>query len=78
MAFWAHSTQPCPLPYSTGQNATFQISSDDEWILLNINVTGYYLVNYDESNWRKLQNLLQTNPSVGIPATPCPVLSNEP
>ncbi|GAB1292240.1 Aminopeptidase N [Apodemus speciosus] len=46
------------------QNAAFRTSSDDEWILLNINVTGYYLVNYDESNWRKLQNQLQTDLSV--------------
>lgn len=45
------------------QNQTFQTSSN-EWILLNINVTGYYQVNYDESNWMKLQNQLQTDLSV--------------
>ncbi|XP_052016126.1 aminopeptidase N [Apodemus sylvaticus] len=45
------------------QNESFRTSSD-EWILLNINVTGYYLVNYDESNWRKLQTQLQTDLSV--------------
>ncbi|XP_006740755.1 aminopeptidase N [Leptonychotes weddellii] len=35
-----------------------------EWVLLNLNVTGYYLVNYDEENWRKIQTQLQTNLSV--------------
>ncbi|XP_078386341.1 aminopeptidase N-like [Cetorhinus maximus] len=33
----------------------------DEWILANINVTGYYRVNYDEGNWKKLVNHLLTN-----------------
>uniref|UniRef100_A0A8D2B0P0 Aminopeptidase n=1 Tax=Sciurus vulgaris TaxID=55149 RepID=A0A8D2B0P0_SCIVU len=36
-------------------------TAGDEWVLLNLNVTGYYLVNYDENNWRKIQNQLQTN-----------------
>ncbi|KAK2503652.1 hypothetical protein MC885_015251 [Smutsia gigantea] len=35
-----------------------------EWLLLNLNVTGYFQVNYDESNWRKIQSQLQTNLSV--------------
>lgn len=45
------------------QSAEFQTSSN-EWLLLNINVTGYYQVNYDENNWRKIQNQLQTDLSV--------------
>lgn len=32
-----------------------------EWVLLNVNVTGYYLVNYDEDNWRKIQDQLRSN-----------------
>lgn len=36
----------------------------DEWVLLNLNVTGYYVVNYDGDNWRKLQTQLQTDLSV--------------
>ncbi|XP_054433561.1 aminopeptidase N [Pteronotus mesoamericanus] len=36
----------------------------DEWVLLNINVTGYYQVNYDEDNWRKIQGQLRNNLSV--------------
>lgn len=39
-------------------------TSPNEWLLLNINVTGYYQVNYDEDNWRKIQNQLQTDLSV--------------
>uniref|UniRef100_A0A9L0JT02 Aminopeptidase n=1 Tax=Equus asinus TaxID=9793 RepID=A0A9L0JT02_EQUAS len=38
-------------------------TTGDEWVLLNLNVTGYYQVNYDEDNWRKIQTQLQTNPS---------------
>lgn len=45
------------------QSAEFQ-TSPNEWLLLNINVTGYYQVNYDENNWRKIQNQLQTDLSV--------------
>lgn len=63
---WAHSTQPCPLPCSTDQNDTFKTSAD-EWVLLNLNVTGYYQVNYDEGNWKKIQNQLQTDLSVRTP-----------
>lgn len=73
MTFWAHSTQPCSLAYSTDQSAEFQ-TSPNEWLLLNINVTGYYQVNYDENNWRKIQNQLQTDLSVSIPAFLCPMV----
>uniref|UniRef100_A0A9L0JUA4 Aminopeptidase n=1 Tax=Equus asinus TaxID=9793 RepID=A0A9L0JUA4_EQUAS len=40
-------------------------TTGDEWVLLNLNVTGYYQVNYDEDNWRKIQTQLQTDLSVG-------------
>uniref|UniRef100_A0A9L0JQY8 Aminopeptidase n=1 Tax=Equus asinus TaxID=9793 RepID=A0A9L0JQY8_EQUAS len=36
-------------------------TTGDEWVLLNLNVTGYYQVNYDEDNWRKIQTQLQTD-----------------
>uniref|UniRef100_A0A8C1Q937 Aminopeptidase n=1 Tax=Cyprinus carpio TaxID=7962 RepID=A0A8C1Q937_CYPCA len=35
--------------------------SGDEWVLANINVTGYYRVNYDNENWERLLNVLQTS-----------------
>uniref|UniRef100_A0A5F4VRH6 Aminopeptidase n=1 Tax=Callithrix jacchus TaxID=9483 RepID=A0A5F4VRH6_CALJA len=38
-------------------------TSGDEWVLLNLNVTGYYRVNYDDDNWRKIQTRLQTDRS---------------
>ncbi|KAL6031044.1 hypothetical protein STEG23_030882, partial [Scotinomys teguina] len=43
------------------QNDIFKTSStnENEWVLLNLNVTGYYQVNYDEGNWKKLQAQLQ-------------------
>lgn len=48
-------------------------TTDTEWVLLNVNVTGYYQVNYDEGNWRKIQNQLQKNLSVGVcHSTPSP------
>ncbi|XP_022366845.1 aminopeptidase N isoform X1 [Enhydra lutris kenyoni] len=46
------------------QSNLFRTTGSDEWVLLNLNVTGYYLVNYDEDNWRKIQTQLQTNLSV--------------
>ncbi|XP_004398356.1 PREDICTED: aminopeptidase N [Odobenus rosmarus divergens] len=42
------------------QNDLFKTTAN-EWVLLNLNVTGYYLVNYDEENWRRIQTQLQTN-----------------
>ncbi|XP_020820815.1 aminopeptidase N [Phascolarctos cinereus] len=38
-----------------------KVTNDNDWVLLNINMTGYYLVNYDDRNWKQLQNELQTN-----------------
>ncbi|KAM5171352.1 aminopeptidase N-like isoform 1-T2 [Mantella aurantiaca] len=35
--------------------------STNEWILVNLDVTGYYRVNYDENNWNKLINQLNTD-----------------
>ncbi|EGW15127.1 Aminopeptidase N [Cricetulus griseus] len=43
------------------KNNAFKTSGNDEWVLLNLGVTGYYQVNYDEGNWKKIQNQLQTN-----------------
>ncbi|XP_023581504.1 aminopeptidase N [Trichechus manatus latirostris] len=53
--YWLQGTEEA-------QSALFQTTNDD-WVLLNINVTGYYQVNYDDNNWRKIQNQLQSNSS---------------
>uniref|UniRef100_A0A8C9SCB0 Aminopeptidase n=1 Tax=Scleropages formosus TaxID=113540 RepID=A0A8C9SCB0_SCLFO len=34
------------------------------WVLANLNVTGYYRVNYDLSNWERLLTLLDSTPGV--------------
>lgn len=44
------------------QNNLFK-TTDSDWVLLNLNVTGYYQVNYDEENWKRIQRQLETNPS---------------
>nr|XP_056704639.1 aminopeptidase Q [Euleptes europaea] len=36
--------------------------SEHDWIILNVNVTGYYRVNYDQSNWRRLAKILRRDP----------------
>ncbi|TRY66396.1 hypothetical protein DNTS_003361 [Danionella cerebrum] len=38
----------------------FQLGKD-EWLLANINCTGFYRVNYDEDNWKKLILQLERN-----------------
>ncbi|XP_076980301.1 aminopeptidase N [Tamandua tetradactyla] len=45
---------------STAQDPLFRMEGS-EWVLLNINVTGYYVVNYDNGNWEKIQNQLEKN-----------------
>uniref|UniRef100_A0A8B9KWU4 Aminopeptidase n=1 Tax=Astyanax mexicanus TaxID=7994 RepID=A0A8B9KWU4_ASTMX len=42
-------------------------TTGDEWVVLNLNVSGYYRVNYDEANWNRLLTTLQTSPEVTIP-----------
>ncbi|XP_036963792.1 aminopeptidase N-like [Acanthopagrus latus] len=47
----------------TEKSATFgkmKVSGDD-WVLANLNVVGYYRVNYDMVNWGKLLTALSTN-----------------
>ncbi|XP_069580456.1 aminopeptidase N-like [Brachyistius frenatus] len=37
---------------------------ESEWVLANLDVVGYYRVNYDVNNWQKLLNALSTNHTV--------------
>ncbi|KAM5194674.1 aminopeptidase Q [Mantella aurantiaca] len=37
---------------------------NNEWIILNVNVTGYYRINYDEKNWNNLAKTLEEEPQV--------------
>ncbi|XP_069887616.1 aminopeptidase Q isoform X2 [Dipodomys merriami] len=36
--------------------------SDRDWVILNLNVTGYYRVNYDKLGWMKLSEQLERDP----------------
>ncbi|XP_074862608.1 aminopeptidase N isoform X2 [Carettochelys insculpta] len=43
--------------------AGFKVSDASNWLLLNLDVTGYFRVNYDQSNWDKLMAQLSINHS---------------
>ncbi|KAF7646922.1 hypothetical protein LDENG_00180550 [Lucifuga dentata] len=36
-------------------------TSGSDWVLANLDVVGYYRVNYDQANWDRLLNVLSTN-----------------
>ncbi|XP_007952718.1 aminopeptidase Q [Orycteropus afer afer] len=36
--------------------------SDHDWVILNLNMTGYYRVNYDKLGWKKLNEELEKDP----------------
>ncbi|XP_056427950.1 aminopeptidase N [Hyla sarda] len=44
-------------------NNSLQVTGN-EWLLANIDVTGYYRVNYDDGNWNRLLQQLNDNPIV--------------
>ncbi|NXB74662.1 AMPN Aminopeptidase, partial [Donacobius atricapilla] len=47
----------------TDTNNDFKLNSSN-WLLLNLNVTGYFRVNYNQENWDQLLNQLGTNHKV--------------
>lgn len=40
--------------------------SSDSWFILNPDALGYFRVNYDDSNWKKLNSALRTTNSISI------------
>ncbi|XP_053573658.1 aminopeptidase Ey-like [Bombina bombina] len=48
---------------AAASNSQFRTSGND-WLIANINVTGYFRVNYDDGNWNKILTALQDNPDV--------------
>lgn len=46
--------------FSTDTTEIMKVTGSD-WVLANINVTGYYRVNYDDGNWDRLLNQLATD-----------------
>uniref|UniRef100_UPI00398E6FDA aminopeptidase Q-like isoform X3 n=1 Tax=Pristiophorus japonicus TaxID=55135 RepID=UPI00398E6FDA len=65
--FWMKNGSVQPLIYLEKKHKTYpevKRTADEEWILLNINITGFYIVNYDDSNWHQLSLQLSKDPSV--------------
>lgn len=54
------------LPFSHKETRNELISKSGEWILANVNCTGYYRVNYNPENWERLLTQLETNKDVSI------------
>uniref|UniRef100_A0A674J7V9 Aminopeptidase n=1 Tax=Terrapene triunguis TaxID=2587831 RepID=A0A674J7V9_9SAUR len=49
------------LTETSATNQLFVVTGASNWLLLNINVTGYFRVNYDQDNWNKLLTELGTS-----------------
>ncbi|XP_062455936.1 aminopeptidase Q [Rhea pennata] len=68
---WMRNGSPQPLLWLDNSSKVFpemQVSeSEHDWILLNVNVSGYYRVNYDQLNLKRLAHLLENDPKA-IPA----------
>ncbi|NXX83399.1 AMPN Aminopeptidase, partial [Urocolius indicus] len=45
-------------------NERFRVAENNTWLLLNLNVSGYFRVNYNQENWDRLLNQLSTNHQV--------------
>ncbi|XP_014472137.1 PREDICTED: aminopeptidase N-like [Dinoponera quadriceps] len=43
------------------QNITISGINSKDWLIVNLQQIGYYLVNYDEANWKKITDYLNTD-----------------
>ena len=41
-------------------------AKSDGWVIANLHNFGYYIVNYDETNWKLLREQLSTDHTVAI------------
>uniref|UniRef100_A0A8C3LD84 Aminopeptidase n=1 Tax=Chrysolophus pictus TaxID=9089 RepID=A0A8C3LD84_CHRPC len=68
---WMRNGSSQPLMWLDNSSKVFpemQVSeSEYDWILLNVNLSGYYRVNYDQLNLKRLVHLLENDPKA-IPA----------
>ncbi|XP_074060003.1 aminopeptidase Q [Macrotis lagotis] len=70
--YWMKSGIVQPLVWLDNSSKVFpemQLSdSEHDWAILNVNATGYYMVNYDHLGWKKISLILEKDPKV-IPVT---------
>ncbi|XP_004640661.1 aminopeptidase Q isoform X2 [Octodon degus] len=63
---WMKNGTVQPLVWLNKSSKVFpemQVSdSDHDWVILNLNMTGYYRVNYDKLGWKKLNQQLERDP----------------
>ncbi|XP_061480498.1 aminopeptidase Q [Rhineura floridana] len=63
---WIRSGTVQPLVWLDKRSKIFpemKISdSEHDWIILNVNMTGYYRINYDQTHWRRLAKVLENDP----------------
>ncbi|XP_016080427.1 PREDICTED: aminopeptidase Q isoform X2 [Miniopterus natalensis] len=63
---WMKNGTTQPLVWLDNSSKLFpemQVSdSDHDWVILNLNMTGYYRVNYDKLGWKKLNEQLEKDP----------------
>ncbi|NWR74892.1 AMPQ Aminopeptidase, partial [Centropus unirufus] len=65
---WMRNGASQPLTWLNKSSEVFpemQVSdSEHDWILLNVNLSGYYRVSYDQLNLKRLAHLLENDPKV--------------
>uniref|UniRef100_A0A8C2W2F4 Aminopeptidase n=1 Tax=Chinchilla lanigera TaxID=34839 RepID=A0A8C2W2F4_CHILA len=63
---WMKNGTTQPLVWLNKSSKVFpemQVSdSDNDWVILNLNMTGYYRVNYDKLGWKKINEQLERDP----------------